>query len=117
VNDVFISVPTGASKSLTFELAPFALDYMRNRGDKTMVMVLVVVPLVSLLKDHVNSMQKRGTAALYVGDDCKVHCLHCSLVLVSAVSTYYVSRQFSWCELPSSEDLDPSKPCFFSHLS
>ena len=34
----------------------------------------------------------------------KVHFIHYSLVLVGAISTYYVSRHFSWCELPSSED-------------
>ena len=34
----------------------------------------------------------------------KVHFIHYSLVLVGAISTYYVNRQFSWCELPSSED-------------
>ena len=59
--DVFVSAPTEVGKSLTFELAPFALDFKRNGGDKTMV--LVVVPLVSLMKDQVYSMQKRGIAA------------------------------------------------------
>ena len=29
--DVFVSAPTGAGKSQTFELAPFALYYMRDR--------------------------------------------------------------------------------------
>ena len=32
--------------------------------------ILVVVPLVSLMKDQVNSLQNRGIAASYVGDDC-----------------------------------------------
>ena len=66
--DVFVSAPTGAGKSLTFELAPFAIDYMRDGSDTTIV--LVVVPLVSLMKDQVNSLQNRGIAASYVGDDC-----------------------------------------------
>ncbi|XP_078345429.1 putative ATP-dependent DNA helicase RecS [Oculina patagonica] len=66
--NVFVSVPTKASKSLTFELAPFALDYMRNGGDTTIV--LVVVPLVSLMKEQVYSLQNRGIGASYVGDDC-----------------------------------------------
>ena len=34
----------------------------------------------------------------------KVHFIHYGLVLVGAISTYYVNRQFSWCELPSNED-------------
>jgi len=49
-------------------LAPFAIDYMRDGSDTTIV--LVVVPLVSLMKDQVNSLQNRGIVASYVGDDC-----------------------------------------------
>ena len=68
MKDNFVSMLTGAGKSITFELAPFVFDYIRNRGDKTMV--LHVVTLVSLMKDQVYSMQKRGIAASYIRDDC-----------------------------------------------
>ena len=56
--DVFVSAPTGAGKSLTFELAPYAFD------------CLVVVPLISLMKDQVSNLNSRGIPASYVGDDC-----------------------------------------------
>ena len=51
--DVLVSVPTGAGKSLTFELAPFALDYMQDGGKKRIILVHVVVPLVLLMKCQV----------------------------------------------------------------
>ena len=33
-------------------------------------MVLVIVPLVSLMKDQVNNLVSRGIPASHVGDDC-----------------------------------------------
>ena len=66
--DVFVSAPTGAGKSLTFELAPYALDYLCEGNGNTIV--LVVVPLVALMKDQVTNLVKRGIPASYVGDDC-----------------------------------------------
>ncbi|XP_028419193.1 uncharacterized protein LOC114544901, partial [Dendronephthya gigantea] len=65
--DVFVSAPTGAGKSLAFELAPYAFEHLL--GNKKS-MVLVVVPLVSLMKDQVNNLVSRGIPASYVGDDC-----------------------------------------------
>lgn len=66
--DVFVSAPTGAGKSLTFELAPYAFDYLL--GEDSNAIVLVVVPLISLMKDQVSNLNSRGIPASYVGDDC-----------------------------------------------
>ena len=33
-------------------------------------MVLVVVPLVSLMKDQVSNLVSRGIPSSYIGDDC-----------------------------------------------
>ena len=52
--DVFASAPTGAGKSLTFELAPYTFD--RLLGEDCDAIVLVIVPLTSLMKDQVSSL-------------------------------------------------------------
>ena len=53
---VFVSAPSGAGKSLTFELAPYAFDCLNGDHANSNSIVLVVVPLISLMKDQ--------------GDDC-----------------------------------------------
>ena len=65
--DVFVSAPTGAGKSLLFELAPYAFEHL-SANNKSVV--LVIVPLVSLMKDQVNNLVSRGIPATYVGDTC-----------------------------------------------
>jgi len=55
---VFVSAPTGAGKSLTFELAPYASDCLNGDQANSNSIVLVVVLLISLMKDQ--------------GDDCSV---------------------------------------------
>ena len=65
--DVFVSAPTGAGKSVTFELAPHAFKYM---SENSQLLILVVVPLVSLMKDQVRNLISRGIHSSYVGDDC-----------------------------------------------
>ncbi|CAB4000466.1 Hypothetical predicted protein [Paramuricea clavata] len=44
---------TGHGKSLTFELAPHAFEYLSENNKS---LVLVVVPLVSLMKDQVSNL-------------------------------------------------------------
>ena len=68
--DVFGSAPTGAGKSLTFELAPYAFDCLNEDQANSNSIVLVVVPLISLMKDQVSNLNSRGIPASYVGDDC-----------------------------------------------
>ena len=61
--DVFVSTPTGAGKSLTFELAPYTFD--RLFGEDCDAILLVIVPLISLMKDQVSDLNSRGIRASY----------------------------------------------------
>ena len=63
-----MSSPTGAGKSLTFELAPYTFDGLF--GEDCNAIVLLIVPLISLPKDQVSNVNSRGIRASYVGDDC-----------------------------------------------
>ena len=63
-----VSAPTGAGKSLTFELAP--CTFGRLFGEDCNAIVLVIVPLISLMKDQVSNLNSRGIRASYIGDDC-----------------------------------------------
>ena len=60
--------PTGARKSLTFELVPYAFDL--SFGEDHNAVVLVIVPLISLTKDQVSNLYSRGIRVSHVGDDC-----------------------------------------------
>ena len=69
--DVFVSAPTGSGKSLTFEVAPYVLDYLQHgEREEVLSICLVVVPLVALMKDQVASLLARGISAAAVGTDC-----------------------------------------------
>ena len=61
--DVFVSAPTGVGKSLTFELWLHTLSIVY-------AIVLVIVPLMSLMKDQVSNLNSLGMRASFVGDDC-----------------------------------------------
>ena len=63
-----VSAPTGASESLTFELAPYTFD--RLFGEDCNAIVLVIVPLISLMENQVSNLNSRGIRASYLGDDC-----------------------------------------------
>ena len=63
-----MSAPTGAGKSLTFELAPYTFDHLF--GEDCNTIVFVIVPLISLMKDQVSNLNSRGIRASYVGDVC-----------------------------------------------
>ena len=63
-----MSAPRGAGKSLTFELAPYTFD--RLFGEDCNAIVLVIVLLISLMKDQVSNLNSRGIRASSVGDDC-----------------------------------------------
>ena len=49
--DLFLTAPTGAGKSLLFQLPAF---HVSSKGD----VVIVVSPLIALMKDQVNAMVK-----------------------------------------------------------
>lgn len=59
VKDLFLTAPTGAGKSLLFQLPAF---YVSSRGDVT----IVVSPLIALMKDQVEQIrQDRNFAKVY----------------------------------------------------
>ncbi|XP_070564310.1 ATP-dependent DNA helicase RecQ-like [Ptychodera flava] len=71
--DVFVSVPTGSGKSMTYEVAPFVLDSIKFTAGKidtanTKSIVLVVSPLIALMKEQVNNLESRGIKAVCVTD-------------------------------------------------
>ena len=51
-----------------FELAPYTFN--RLFGKDCNAIVLVIVPLISLIKDQVSNLNSRGIRASYIGDDC-----------------------------------------------
>ena len=67
---VFVSAPTGlgAGKSLTFALAPYAFNHLF--GKDCYAIMLVIVLLISLMKEQVSILNCHGIRALYIGDDC-----------------------------------------------
>ena len=65
--DLFVSAPTRAGKSLTFELVPYAFG--RLLGEDCNAIVFVIVPLISITKDLVSIRNCRGIRASYVGDN------------------------------------------------
>ncbi len=63
-NDVFVSLPTGYSKSLCFALLPSVL-----KGVEKASIVLVISPLISIITDQVASFCAKGITAAFAG--CK----------------------------------------------
>ena len=56
---------------LTFEVAPYVFDFLpHGEREEVLSVCLVVVPLVTLMKDQVASLLTRGISAASVGADC-----------------------------------------------
>lgn len=80
-NDVFCTAPTGQGKSITYELAPFCIEYMQktnfNQEDqsqnKVAHIVIIIQPLIALMKEQVALLKARGLKALYLGDKEKTN--------------------------------------------
>ncbi len=66
-NDVFVSLPTGYSKSLCFALLPLVFDMLK--GVEKASIVLVISPLISIITDQVASFRAKGITAAFAG--CK----------------------------------------------
>ena len=62
-SDIFINLPTGFGKSLIIQALPLIFD--RVRPDKH-GHIVVVSPLIYLINDQVNNMQKLGVAAINI---------------------------------------------------
>ena len=56
--DVFVSLPTGAGKSLCYLVLPATFDLLRNSPSSSVV--IVVCPLKSLMEDQVAKASSRG---------------------------------------------------------
>ena len=68
--DVLMFSPTGSGKSLTFHIAPFAIDFFKHgERDDIQTVCLVIFPLVSLMNDQVSSLREKGIKAVVVGPD------------------------------------------------
>ena len=68
--DVFTPAPTGSGKSFTFEIAPYAFDFLSSNPLEGRSVCLVVVPVISLMNDQVVSLASRGLSVASVGSDC-----------------------------------------------
>ena len=67
--DAFFCSPTGSGKSLKFEIAPFAFEYLCKSNEMTFKpLVIVVSPLSSLMRSQVNNLQKRSVNAIHLKD-------------------------------------------------
>lgn len=66
--NVFVSLPTGAGKSLIFQSLPIVFDSLfgKPRGSS---IVMVISPLKALMKDQVNYLQHLGIPALAIVDE------------------------------------------------
>ena len=74
--DVFVSLPTGAGKSLCFAVLPYLFDFLKSRvssigelAAEERSIVVVVSPLISLMKDQVAKFSERGLACTFVGGE------------------------------------------------
>ena len=74
--DVFVSLPTGAGKSLCFAVLPYLFDLLKSRlssvgelAAEERSIVVVVSPLISLMKDQVAKFSERGLACTFVGGE------------------------------------------------
>ena len=75
----FVSLPTGARKSLFFAVLPYLFDLLKSQvssvGDLELAVeehssiVIVVSPLISLMKDQVVKFSERGLACTFVGEE------------------------------------------------
>ena len=66
--DVFVNLPTGFGKSLIYQLTPLVAEELsRHYGNIRIGIVLVISPLVSLIKDQVKGLQRRGVKASFIG--------------------------------------------------
>eukprot|EP00794_Sanderia_malayensis_P002777 gene2777-3214_t len=63
--DVFISQPTGSGKSLIYQMLPFATDHLLATRN---MFVLVISPLVSLIRDQTDILQRLSIESLTLKD-------------------------------------------------
>lgn len=64
--DTFVILPTGSGKSLIFQAFLIVLDHMESRPQHSIV--VVIFPLLSLMKDQVNYLQRKILKAAYIDE-------------------------------------------------
>ena len=78
--DIFVSLPTCEGKSLCYATLPFVFDvlrrYLQSHREQQFArgcIALVVSPLLALMKDQVDTFERRGLKCTYVGrDSCQL---------------------------------------------
>ena len=63
--DFFVNLPTGYGKLLIYQALPLVFDVTRN---STGHVVVVISPLMNLMKEQVESLQKLGIPAVGLSD-------------------------------------------------
>ena len=66
--DVFVCLPTGSGKSLCYAVLPAVFDRLRQKTSPTSL-VIVVSPLITLIKDQVETFMRKGLKPVYVSSD------------------------------------------------
>ena len=89
--DIFVSLPTGYGKSLCYLLLPsiFNAHYMEGNS-----MIFVTSPLISLMKDQVDSCEKFGLKAIVLTGDTE--CSVCDILRYD-VQVVYASPEKLHC--------------------
>ena len=65
---MFVNLPTGFGKLLIYQLAPSIVAEMSRLGGKIRsAVILVISPLVSLTKDQVQCLERKGIKASFIG--------------------------------------------------
>ena len=102
--DVFVSLPTGYGKSFCYAALPAALNSLKNRPGKSIV--IAVSPLIALMKEQVAALSSKGLAVGCVTQEsldeekAKVRNGQYQLVLFSPEALLDVRR---WREMLQSE--------------
>ena len=66
--DVFECLPTGSGKSLCYAVLPTVFNHLRQKTSPTSL-VIVVSPLITLIKDQVETFMRKGLKPVYVSSD------------------------------------------------
>ena len=67
-NDVFLSVKTGAGKSICYQA--FHPMWTKKNTDR-LCSILVICPLISIMKEQTDYLCRLGFSATYIGKDSK----------------------------------------------
>lgn len=66
-----VIMPTGMGKSLCYQIPALVIDTQRNEDNNPAPVTLVLSPLIALMKDQVDALQRRGINATYINSSLK----------------------------------------------